>query len=86
MPSLPSLPLPALPLGLDRDLARMRDRLGQGIFAMVAGPEGPQNRERIHGAPGPRWFSEDSPIRREQHRARRSGAFVDDEQFLSHFP
>ncbi|MBU3705068.1 MAG: DUF2236 domain-containing protein [Mycobacterium sp.] len=64
MPSLPSLPLPALPLGLDRDLARIRDRLGQGIFAMVAGPEGPQNRERIHGAPGPRWFSEESPIRR----------------------
>ena len=31
---------------------------------MVAGPEGPQNRTRIHTAPGPRWFAEDRPIRR----------------------
>ncbi|MCV7349672.1 oxygenase MpaB family protein [Mycobacterium parmense] len=31
---------------------------------MVAGPEGPARRERIHGAPGPRWFGEDRPIRR----------------------
>lgn len=30
---------------------------------MVAGPEGPQRRERIHGAPGPRWFPPDRPIR-----------------------
>lgn len=30
---------------------------------MVAGPEGPQRRERIHGAPGPRWFAPDRPIR-----------------------
>lgn len=51
-----------LPLSLEFD--RMRERLGQGLFAMVAGPEGPQNRERIHTAPGPRWFAEDRPIRR----------------------
>ena len=31
---------------------------------MVAGPEGPQNRDRIHDTPGPRWFAEDRPIRR----------------------
>lgn len=31
---------------------------------MVAGPEGPDNRARIHGTPGPRWFDEDRPIRR----------------------
>lgn len=45
-------------------MGRVRERLGQGLFAMVAGPEGPQNRTRIHGTPGPRWFDEDSPIRR----------------------
>ena len=31
---------------------------------MVAGPEGPANRARIHETPGPRWFDEDRPIRR----------------------
>ena len=31
---------------------------------MVAGPDGPQNRSRIHTTPGPRWFAEDRPIRR----------------------
>ncbi|MBJ7387677.1 MAG: DUF2236 domain-containing protein, partial [Mycolicibacterium sp.] len=31
---------------------------------MVAGPEGPANRARIHDTPGPRWFGEDRPIRR----------------------
>jgi uncharacterized protein (DUF2236 family) len=46
------------------DLNRVRERLGQQLFAKVAGPDGPQNRMRIHTAPGPRWFSEDRPIRR----------------------
>ena len=32
--------------------------------ALVAGPDGPDNRARIHGTPGPRWFAEDRPIRR----------------------
>lgn len=54
----------ALPLPVDLDLGRVRELLGQRLFAMVAGPEGPTNRARIHGAPGPRWFAEDSPIRR----------------------
>src|SRR3954447_21270527 len=46
------------------DLARVRSRLGARLFERVAGPEGPQRRERIATAPGPRWFAEDRPIRR----------------------
>ena len=46
------------------DIDRIRDRLGQGLFARVAGPDGPRNRQRIHATPGPRWFAEDAPIRR----------------------
>lgn len=53
-----SLPLPA-----DLDVSKVRERLGRGLFAMVAGPEGPKRRERIHGTPGPRWFAPDRPIR-----------------------
>lgn len=52
-----------LTLPVDLDVSKVRERLGQGLFAMVAGPEGPQRRERIHGAPGPRWFGPDRPIR-----------------------
>ena len=55
--------MPLLP-PLDIDLTAVRERLGQGLFAMVAGPEGPRNRARIHDTPGPRWFAEDRPIRR----------------------
>lgn len=51
--------MPVLP-----NLNSVRDRLGAGLFAMVAGPDGPQNRARIHQTPGPRWFAEDRPIRR----------------------
>lgn len=40
----------------------MRDRLGQALFLRVAGPDGPRQRDRIHGRPGPRWFEPDSPI------------------------
>lgn len=46
------------------DVAGVRERLGQGLFAMVAGPDGPSKRARIHDTPGPRWFAEDRPIRR----------------------
>jgi uncharacterized protein (DUF2236 family) len=42
----------------------VRGRLGEQLFARVAGPEGPDRRERIRNAPGPRWFAEDRPIRR----------------------
>lgn len=45
------------------DLGRVRERLGAGLFAMVAGPDGPQNRARIHETPGPRWFAENRPVR-----------------------
>ena len=45
-------------------LKAVRDALGSSLFEMVAGPEGPTQRERIHHTPGPRWFAEDRPIRR----------------------
>ncbi|MET8568867.1 oxygenase MpaB family protein [Streptomyces sp. NPDC004783] len=41
-----------------------RARLGDMIFSRVAGPEGRDNRARIHGTPGPRWFGPDRPVRR----------------------
>lgn len=46
------------------DLGAAREHLGRSLFGMVAGPEGPSNRARIHDTPGPRWFGEDRPIRR----------------------
>ena len=45
-------------------LTTVRDGIGDRLFGMVAGPEGPANRSRIHDTPGPRWFGEDRPIRR----------------------
>jgi uncharacterized protein (DUF2236 family) len=47
-----------------RELSVVRETLGRSLFGMVAGPDGPANRARIHGTPGPRWFGEDRPIRR----------------------
>ncbi|WP_197497353.1 oxygenase MpaB family protein [Mycobacterium sp. 852013-51886_SCH5428379] len=49
---------------LQRELGAIRGGLGRALFGMVAGPDGPDNRARIHGTPGPRWFAEDRPIRR----------------------
>src|SRR6201988_2645191 len=46
------------------DLGAVRQTLGRSLFGMVAGPEGPANRARIHQTAGPRWFGEDRPIRR----------------------
>jgi uncharacterized protein (DUF2236 family) len=46
------------------DLADLRTRLGALLFERVAGPKGPGHRERIHNAPGERWFADDRPIRR----------------------
>lgn len=43
-------------------LTPVRDRLGEALFERVAGPEGPRQRERIHGRPGPRWFAPGSEI------------------------
>ena len=42
----------------------LRSRLGEAIFRVAAGPDGPRHRERIHGRPGPRWFDPASPIGR----------------------
>jgi uncharacterized protein (DUF2236 family) len=44
-------------------LAAVRQRLGDGLFGLVAGPNGPAVGARIHRTPGPRWFDEDRPIR-----------------------
>ena len=41
----------------------LQRRLGEALFARVAGPEGPANRARF-ASPGPRWFADDRPIRR----------------------
>ncbi len=41
----------------------VRTRVGERLFARVAGPEGPARRARIHDTTGPRWFAEDAPIR-----------------------
>lgn len=46
------------------DLDAVRKNLGRSLFGLVAGPDGPANRSRIHDTPGPRWFDEDRPIRR----------------------
>ena len=34
----------------------LQRRLGEALFARVAGPEGPANRARF-ATPGPRWFA-----------------------------
>src|ERR1700750_691006 len=44
-------------------LDMLQRRLGEALFARVAGPEGRANRARF-AAPGPRWFAADRPIRR----------------------
>ena len=46
------------------DIGAMRRQIGRAVFSMVAGPDGPANRARIHDTPGPRWFDADRPIRR----------------------
>ncbi|MFJ4840826.1 oxygenase MpaB family protein [Streptomyces sp. NPDC088746] len=42
----------------------LRERAGELLFERVAGPDGPRNRDAIHNTPGPRWFPQDSPVRR----------------------
>jgi len=41
-----------------------RARVDAAIFTKVAGPDAFEKRERIHHAPGPRWFLPGSAIRR----------------------
>jgi uncharacterized protein (DUF2236 family) len=45
-------------------LRAVRDALGSSLFGMIAGPDGPAQRARIHRTPGPRWFADGRPIRR----------------------
>ena len=41
----------------------VRERLAAALFEQVAGSKGPDRRDRIAQAQGPRWFEEDRPIR-----------------------
>lgn len=43
-------------------LEGLRQTVGAELFRRVAGDQGPKNRDRIHGRPGPRWFAPDSAI------------------------
>jgi uncharacterized protein (DUF2236 family) len=52
------------PTRLPNPVEGVRRRLGEAVFRRVAGAEGPQRRQRIAEAVGPRWFAEDSPVRR----------------------
>ncbi|MGL5809313.1 MAG: oxygenase MpaB family protein [Nocardioides sp.] len=40
----------------------VQDRFGEALFRLVAGPTGIEAQNRIHGTPGPRWFSRESAI------------------------
>jgi uncharacterized protein (DUF2236 family) len=53
----------AVPQPLATHLDTLQRRIGAALFARVAGPEGPANRERF-AVPGPRWFADGRPIRR----------------------
>ena len=41
---------------------QIQRKLGEALFHLVAGPEGIEAQNRIHGTPGPRWFPADSAI------------------------
>ena len=43
-------------------MASLRTRLGHELFLRVAGPDGPRQRDRIHGTSGPRLFDSGSEI------------------------
>lgn len=64
MTRLPSEGAGAVPQPRVVRLDILQRRIGDELFARVAGPEGPANRERFHSTPGPRWFAADRPIRR----------------------
>jgi uncharacterized protein (DUF2236 family) len=51
-----------IPQPIAARLDTLQQRLGEALFARVAGPEGPANRARFN-TPGPRWFAPDRPIR-----------------------
>ena len=50
-------------MSLLSELGGVRAGLGRALFGLVAGPDGADNRSRIHETPGPRWFADDRPIR-----------------------
>ncbi|CAM3382308.1 oxygenase MpaB family protein [Occultella aeris] len=41
----------------------LRNRLSHSLLEKVAGPNGTEQKRRIHHTPGPRWFPQGSPIR-----------------------
>ncbi|MFD4370244.1 oxygenase MpaB family protein [Streptomyces sp. NPDC058486] len=41
----------------------VRAKAGEALLRRVAGPAAHRKRARIHGAPGPRWFAPDRPVR-----------------------
>lgn len=43
-------------------LGEVRKSIGERVFERVAGPDGEKRHDRVHGAEGPRWFEEGSPI------------------------
>lgn len=53
-----------IPVNTSEAVSVLRQRLGDVLFQRVAGEQGPARQERIHLAPGPRWFAPDRPIRR----------------------
>jgi uncharacterized protein (DUF2236 family) len=44
-------------------LEALRRQLSEGLFEKVVGPQREEHARRIHGAPGPRLFADDRPIR-----------------------
>jgi len=44
------------------DVLDVRSRLGEALFRRVAGPDGEQHRDRIHGTVGERWFTWEDPV------------------------
>ena len=44
-------------------LNTVRHRLGEGLFSLVAGPNGERDRTRIHTTTDRRWFDQHRPVR-----------------------
>jgi uncharacterized protein (DUF2236 family) len=44
-------------------LTGLRQSMGESLFGLVAGEEGPATRERIHHRAGVRWYGENRPVR-----------------------
>lgn len=57
-------PTSTAPTALPPGAGRVRRAAAEVLLRRVAGPEPHAARDRIHGAPGPRWFHPDSPMGR----------------------